>query len=162
MHFTLSCEVHHSRIVLFGQLKNGDRRVLFGYWYLCIFHAWFWHRNQVVLRYTGIGVWLKNNRVMLLKLWTKDTRARNQITCKDHHSWVGLGPIHPHRVYPYHISFLELCFYLFSIKNGQWATGNVWRIQWQRCMLCRMVWDHQEFSEASFCWWSSLSELPMQ
>jgi hypothetical protein len=32
---------------------------------------------------------------------------------------VGLGHIHPNRVYPYNLSFLmTLCFRLFSIKNG--------------------------------------------
>jgi hypothetical protein len=77
-----------------------------------------------------LGVWSENNGVMLPKSWTEDTWARNKITCDGRHSWVGLGPIHPNRIYPCSLSFLTLCFRLFSIKNGRWTTGNVWRIQW--------------------------------
>jgi hypothetical protein len=33
--------------------------------------------------------------------------------------WVGLGHIHPNRVYTCNLSFLmTLCFSLFSIENG--------------------------------------------
>lgn len=86
------------------------------------------------------NVWSENTEVMLLKLWTEGTWARNQITHNTPHSWMGLWPIFPNRVFPCHLSFL-ICISLFSIKNDRWPKGDVPWIQLQRCTPYRMGLD---------------------
>jgi hypothetical protein len=42
--------------------------------------------------------------------------SQNQRAQNDRHSWMGLGPIYPNRVYLCHLLFMTICICLFSIK----------------------------------------------
>jgi hypothetical protein len=78
MHLTLSCAVHCSWNVPFGQSEKGGR---------CV-HIWFLTRVPSVHDFDSVtplfsftpisSVWLENSRVMLSKIQTEGTRARTR------------------------------------------------------------------------------------
>jgi hypothetical protein len=99
--------------VYFGQPKNDDCCVLSDF---CLVYLPFviLTRNSVVLWHTGIRHVIEEQRRYAIKIMNGRYKRQNQITHNDHHSWVGLGPIYPNRVYL--VTNLS-CIALFSIEN---------------------------------------------
>jgi hypothetical protein len=128
MHLTLSCEVHHSWIIPFGQPENGGR---------CM-HIWFLIRVPSVHDFDSVTLLFSFTPISrcegeqwgyAVEIMNERYTSQNQRACNDRHSWVGLGPIYPNRVYLCHLLFMTICICLFSIENGRWQKGDVRWIQ---------------------------------
>jgi hypothetical protein len=100
MHLTLTCELRGSWIL---QRILDSLRMMKVACYLvfvsCTFRLWFRQRNSIILWHTGINRLIAEQRGYGVKIMNRRYMRQNQITCNGCHSWVGLGPIYPNRVY---------------------------------------------------------------
>jgi hypothetical protein len=95
----------------------------------CTFRLWFRQRNPVVLRHTNIRHVIGEQQSYAIKIMNGRYMSQKQRACNDRHSWVGLVPIYPNRVYLCHLLFMTVCIYLFSIKNDRQQKSDVRQIQ---------------------------------
>jgi hypothetical protein len=127
----------------------------------CTFRSWFRQHNPVALLHMNIKRVIEEQQGYAVKIMNGRYRSQNQRARNDRHSWVGLGPIYPNRVYLCHLLFMTMCICLFSIKNGRRQKGDVRQILLEKWTLGRMGSNCQGILEPSFCWLPSCCKVPL-
>jgi hypothetical protein len=126
-HLIWTCEMHGSWIVqrILDILRMTTVVCYLMFVCVCVSFVRDFGSVTLLLSVTSIlGVWSKNNRVMLPKSRTKDTQGRHQITCDHRYSYVGLRHILPNRVLTSHLSSLTSYIAFHSIEN---VRVSLWR-----------------------------------